>query len=72
MTLTNYTIDRWTSITYESDLYAFLKEEVPKISDMFGNKFDYVNCDIEKLVSRPDCLFLACKRKIRASYGRSL
>lgn len=53
-----YTIKKAESLTY--DLGLFLAEEVPKLSRLYGSKFNYFNCDIDKLIDKG--YFYYCER----------
>lgn len=52
-----YTIERQTE--YDGDFVNFLLEEVPNISNMFGNKFDFVNAKLDQMLEKG--VLLVCK-----------
>lgn len=56
--MSNYMIEQVTE--YNKDLQTFLKSEVPNISKMFGDKFNFNSCALGRMLSRG--IFLVCKR----------
>ncbi len=57
-TMMTYTIERYTAITKE--LADFLLEVLPKINEMFGNKFDFRNAKYKLMLTKG--IFLVVKR----------
>lgn len=57
----NYTIERLTKVEdFTEDIKDFIHEEVPKISEMFGNDYDYTNCNYYDYALND--IFLICRR----------
>lgn len=59
---TTYTIEQIDGATLITNyrLQEYLKSEVPKISAMFGDKYNYQRCPVYKLAD--SSIFLICKR----------
>lgn len=58
MTMTTYTVKRYED--YTKELAVFLGNEIPKISKLFDNKFDWKNRDDFRLFRKG--IFLVCER----------
>lgn len=59
--MADYTIERLRSVQdFTPEIHKFLAEEVPKISKMFNDVFNYENC-IEYIFAEAG-VFLLCKR----------
>lgn len=56
--MTTYTIERATE--YETDLHNFLKQETPKISALFENKFNPSNAAVRIMIEKG--IFLVARR----------
>ena len=56
-----YTIERLRRPEdFRKDIKKFMREEIPKISQMFGDSFNFNNCSIFDIASRS--IFLICRR----------
>jgi hypothetical protein len=61
MTLATYTIEQLNdTFDFTGDVMMFLREEVPKINEMFGGDFDYSNFPLNNFAK--NAVFLVSKR----------
>ncbi len=62
MTTATYTVERVTTIHLFEDtgLAEYINSTGPELSEKFGNKFNWKNAQLAKLLS--DCIFLVCRR----------
>lgn len=60
MKLTNYTVFRVETISYNDEYHVFLARNVPQLSEMFGDQFNYKRINLINLVKSRYLYF--CKR----------